>query len=94
MPNPDSLGPASITIGTATSAFMGFLPKFSEVRRAEPDDEGMTKDIRLGQVAACSVAIGTGVIVSSITGSPVPAVVAIIMCALLIWCYQNARKAV
>lgn len=94
MPNPESLGPASISIGTATSAFMGFLPKFSDVRRAEPDDEGMTKDLRLGQIAASSVAIGTGVIVSSITGSPVPAFVAVLMCAILIWCYQNARKAV
>lgn len=94
MPNPEALGPASISIGTATSAFMGFLPKFSDVRRAEPDDEGMTKDIRLGQIAASSVAIGTGVIVSSITGSPVPAFVAVLMCVILVWCYQNARKAV
>lgn len=94
MPNPDALGPASISIGTATSAFMGFLPKFSDVRRAEPDDEGMSKDIMLGQIAACAVAIGTGVIVSSLSGSPVPAVVSVLMSALLVWCYQNARKAV
>lgn len=93
MANPDAVGPASISIGTATSAFMGFLPKFSDVRRADPGDEGMAKDIRLGQVAACSVAIGTGVIVSSLTGSPVAAVVSVLMSLILVWCYQNARKA-
>jgi len=93
MANPDALGPASISLGTATSAFMGFCPSFSEVRRADPSDEGMTKDIRLGQVAASAVAIGTGIIVSYLSGSPVPAVVSFMMSALLVWCYQNARKA-
>jgi len=92
MPNPEALGPASVSIGTATSAFMGFLPSFSEVRRADPKDEGMEKDIRLGQIAACSVAIGTGIIVSYLSGSSVPAVVSLLMSALLVWCYQNARK--
>lgn len=93
MPNPNALGPASISLGTATSAFMGFLPSFSEVRRSDPKDEGMAKDIRLGQIAASSVAIGTGIIVSYLSGSSVPAVVAVLMSALLVWCYQNARKA-
>lgn len=93
MANPEALGPASISIGTATSAFMGFLPKFSDVRRADPNDEGIQKDIRLGQIAACSVALGTGVIVSSLSGSPAPAIVAVLMCVILVWCYSNARKA-
>jgi hypothetical protein len=47
----------------------------------------------LGQIASCAVAIGTGVIVSSLTGSPVPAVVAVLMSAILVWCYASARKA-
>lgn len=93
MPSPESLGPAGISIGTTTSAFMAFLPSFTEVRRADPDDEGMEKDLKLGQIAACSVAIGTGIIVSYVSGSSVPAVVSVLMSALLIWCYQNARKA-
>lgn len=92
MPNPEALGPASITLGTATSAFMGFLPKFSDIRRAEPDDEGMKKDVWLGQVAAAAVAIGTGLIVSSLSGSPVPAFVAVLMTVVLAWCYQSAMR--
>lgn len=93
MPNPEMVGPASLSIGTATSAFMGFLPKFSDVRRADPDDAGMAKDIRLGIFAAVAVSVGTGVIVSSLSGSPVPTVTAAIMCAILVWCYGSARKA-
>lgn len=93
MPKPEALGPASISIGTATSAFMGFLPSFTEVRRSSPDDVGMQKDLRLGQIAATAVAVGTGIIVSYMSGSSVPVVVSILMSVLLIWCYQNARKA-
>lgn len=89
----DILGPASISLGTATSAFMGFLPRFSEVRRADPTDEGMNKDIRLGEIAAIAVAMGTGLIVSSLTQSSVPTVVSALMCAILVWCYHTARKA-
>lgn len=87
------LGPASISLGSTTSAFIAFLPSFTEVRRAAPDDEGMTKDIRLGQIAAVAVAMGTAVIVSSLSGSPAPVVAAAVMCVVLILCYQNARKA-
>ena len=94
MPNPEALGPASLSIGTATSAFMGFLPKFSDVRRADPGDEGMAKDIRLGEIAAVAVAMGTGLIVSSISGSPLPTVVAALMCILLVWCYESAKRTV
>lgn len=72
---------------------MGFLPKFSDIRRADPNDEGMTKDILLGQIAAVAVSVGTGVIVSSLTGSPIPALVSVLMCVILIACYQAARKA-
>lgn len=93
MPNPEALGPASISIGTATSAFMGFLPSFSEIRRADANDESMAKDIRLGIVAAVTVAMGTGLIISNVSGSPVPAVAAGVMCLILAGCYQSARKA-
>lgn len=93
MANPEALGPSSIALGTATSAFMGFLPKFSEIRRADPNDEGMNKDILLGQIAAVAVSVGTGVIVSSLTGSPIPAFVAVLMCVILLGCYNAARKA-
>jgi hypothetical protein len=94
MPNPEALGPASISVGTATSAFAGFMPRFSDIRRADPGDEGMRKDIRLGAIAATAVGMGTGIIVSSVSGSPVPTVVAAIMCLILVWCYGNAMKAV
>lgn len=94
MPSPEAFGPASLAVGTATTAFMGFLPSFSEVRRADPDDEGMSKDIKLGQIAACAVGMGTGLIASTIVGSYIPFLVASLMCALLVWCYYSARKAV
>jgi hypothetical protein len=94
MPYPDALGPSSIAISSATSAFIGFLPRFQDIRRAEPDDEGMRKDVQLGMVAAFAVSMGIGLIVSNATGSPYPAGVALLMCLILFGCYQAAFKAV
>lgn len=92
MPYPDSLGPSSIAIGSATSAFMGFLPKFQDVRRAGADDEAMRKDLQLGLIAAFSVSLGVGLIISNATGSYYPAMVAVGMSAVLAGCYAAAMR--
>jgi hypothetical protein len=94
MPYPEALGPSSIAISSATSAFMGFLPKFQDVRRAEANDDGMRKDIKLGMIAAVSVSMGIGIIVSNLTGSPYPAIVTFLMCLVLAGCYQAALRSV
>jgi hypothetical protein len=93
MANPDALGPASMALGTTTTVFMSFLPKFTDVSKADPGDTGMTKDIRLGEIASVTVAMGTGLIFSHFTGSPAPVVVSAVMCTVLILLYENARKA-
>lgn len=92
MPYPDAMGPSSIAIGSATSAFIGFMPRFSEIRRSDPGDDGMKKDVQLGEIASVAVSLGIGVIVSNVTGSPVPAIVAAVMCAILIACYNAALR--
>lgn len=92
MPNPQALGPASIVMSNVTTAFIGFLPSFTEVRRAGTDDREMKKDLKLGIVAAVSLGVGTGIIVSNLTGSPVPVVVSIVVSAILIGCFQAAMR--
>lgn len=90
----DILGPAALSISQGVSAFQFFLPKLSDVRKTNPAvDLDMVGDVRLGEVAAATLCIGIGAIVSSLTGSPVPAVVALIMVGILICVYETALRA-
>ncbi len=92
MPNPEALGPASLAVGQSVSSFSIFLPKFTDVRQANPKDETMIKDLRLGEFGAATVAIGVGLILSSISGQPAPAIVSVIMVLILVMLYEKAMK--
>src|SRR3546814_5781067 len=84
MPNPEALGPASLALGNTVNSFGVFLPKLTDVRRASRGDDSMRKDVRLGQIGAVSVAMGFGIILSSLSGSPVPVYVWFSMSAVII----------
>lgn len=85
------VGPATLVVSQGFSAFATFLPKLTDIRKADakinPDIVG---DVRLGEVAAFAFCVGTGVIVSSLTGSPVPTVVAVLMGLSLVCVYETA----
>lgn len=86
----DVFGPAALAAGQALSSFTTFLPRLSEVRKADPGDPGMLGDVRLGEVAACAVSIGIGVIASSLSGSPIPMYAAAFIAIILIAVYETA----
>ena len=91
MTNADMVGPASLAISQGVTAFLSFLPKLSEIRKADPaTDPGMVGDVRMGEVAATAVCVGVGTIVSSLTGSPLPAFVAVLVALVLICIYESA----
>lgn len=92
MPNPEALGPASLAVGQAVGSFSVFLPKFTDVRQSAPGNVTMQKDVRLGEFAAATMSIGIGVILSSLSGSPAPAVVSIIMAGVVIALYEQALR--
>lgn len=85
------VGPATLVVSQGFSAFATFLPKLTDIRKTDaklnPDIVG---DVRLGEVAAFAFCVGTGVIVSSLTQSPVPAVVAVLMGLSLVCVYETA----
>lgn len=89
----DVFGPASLAAGQTISGFLAFLPRLSDVRKAnagaEPDIVG---DVRLGEVAASAMAIGVGVIASSLSGSPVPMYAAAFVAVILIAVYEIALR--
>ena len=92
MANPEALGPASLAVGQSVTSFSIFLPKFTDVRQANPKDDTMIKDLRLGEIGAATVAIGVGLILSSISGQPAPAVVSVIMVVILVALYEKALR--
>lgn len=87
---PESLGPATIAIGQAVGAFTAFLPNFVEVGKADKDT--VKGEVRLGEIAAVSIAGGIGVLLSWLTGSTVPLVVSLLISALLVTMYEIAMR--
>jgi hypothetical protein len=93
VPTSDVIGPASISVAQSIGVFQFFLPKLSDVRKANVAvDVDMVGDVRLGEVAAATVAIGIGTIISSLTQSSVPAVVSVIIAGTLICVYETALR--
>ena len=91
MTSAEMVGPASLAISQGVTAFLSFMPKLSEIRKADPkNDPGMVGDVRMGEVAATAVCVGVGAIVSSLTGNPVPAFVAVVVALTLICIYESA----
>jgi hypothetical protein len=85
------IGPASLAISQGITAFLAFTPRLSDVRKADAKTETtMVGDVRLGEVAATAITVGVGVIASSLTGSPVPAIVAALVALTLICVYESA----
>jgi hypothetical protein len=93
MPNPEIIGPASLAVTQGFSAFQFCLPRLADVRKANSEENpDIVGDVRLGEVAALTLTIGVGAIVSSLTGSPVPAVVSLLIGLVLVCIYEAALR--
>lgn len=91
---PDITGTALLSVTQGISAFGAFLPKISEVRRADPvNNPDVAADIRMGEVAAATLTLGIGVIASSLTGSAVPVYTALLMATILVCLYESTLRA-
>lgn len=89
--NPEIFGPATLCITQGIGAFTTFLPNFTEVRKADPhDNPEVVNDVRMGEVAAVTLTVGISMVASSLTGSPVPTVVALATCVVLVMLYESA----
>lgn len=87
----DIMGPAALSISQGISAFQFFLPKLSDVRKADPaNDPDIVGDVRMGEIAAITLCVGVGAIVSSLSRSAIPAVVSALMAGILVCLYESA----
>jgi hypothetical protein len=87
------IGIATLALTQGFAQFQAHLPKLSEIRKADPaNDPEFTADVRMGEVAAFIGTMGIGVIVSSLTGDPLPTYISLIVCALLIGLYESVLR--
>lgn len=94
LPNPNVFGPATLAMSQGISAFMTFVPNISEIRKADPvNNPDIAADVRMGEIAAATLTMGVGLIASSLTGSPAPTVISLIVCVILIALFESVLKA-
>lgn len=92
LPNPEMFGPAMLGVTQGITAFTTLIPPLADIRKADPSDASFAADVRMGEVGAVTLTLGIGVISSSLTGSPIPAGTAVLMCAILLCVYESALK--
>lgn len=93
MPSSDMFGPATLAVTQGIAAFHSFLPPFTEIRRTTPEDNAaFAADVRMGEVAAVTTTMGLGLIVSSLTGNPLPVYTSAVMCLILVCLYETTLR--
>lgn len=92
--DPSLLGPSTLAVSNGITAFNSFLPKLSEVRKADPQaNPDIAADVRLGEVAAVAVTMGVSMIASSFTGSSAPVLTGAFVSLILVCVYESALRA-
>lgn len=92
--DPNVIGPATLSMTQALALFQNFLPRFAEVRLADPDkNPDVIRDVRMGELAAVLMTLGIGGMTSALTGSQVPAVIAFATCVGMVALYEYALSA-
>jgi hypothetical protein len=87
------LGVAAIALTQTYAQFQSYMPKITDVRKADPADTEMVGDVRMGEIASLIGSLGVGLIVSSITGDPTPAYVSVGVSLTLIMLYEYTLRA-
>lgn len=90
--DPHIIGPATLSMTQSLSLFDAFLPSFRDISKADPGDIGIVRDVRMGELAAVLMTLGIGGMTSALTGSSVPAVVALVTCGGLVLLYETALR--
>jgi choline-glycine betaine transporter len=88
--DPATLSASTLSLGQTVVAYQFFMPRLSEVRRAEPGDMNMRMDVLIGQVAAGALTVAVGVMLGMLTASRVPVFVALAVALVIAAVYQYA----
>lgn len=90
MVDPNGVTASTIAIGQTVFSYSYFLPRLSEVRRADVGDPMMRGDVMLGQLAAGAVSVTVGMLLTWMTGSSLPVVTTLAIAVIIAVIYQYA----
>lgn len=90
MVDPNGVTASTIAIGQTVFSYSYFLPRLSEVRRADAGDPMMRGDVMLGQLAAGAVSVTVGMLLTWMTGSSLPVVTTLAIAVIIAVIYQYA----
>jgi hypothetical protein len=91
--DPITLSVTTMAVTASLGAFYQMLPPISEVRKRSTGEPEFAADVRMGEVMASAIAIGIGGIASSLSGSPLPAMVSVLFAGGLVIMYETTLKA-
>lgn len=89
--NSDTISASLLAVTSGVGLYTSFLPDMAEVRKAMPDDE-LSRDVRIGEVAATSLTVAIGVTASSLSKSVVPAMLSIVAAGGMIFMYESILR--
>ena len=86
---PEVMGPVTVTLAQAVTAFSAFLPDMKDIRRMNyGSDPEFAADVRCGEFNASILVIGTGLLLSALLKSKWPALVAVFTSLFLTAMYE------
>lgn len=89
---PDAGSAATLALTQAVSSFTFFLPKITDVRKADVSDAQAVADIRTGELAGLVVCLGIGAVCSSLARSSLPVMVSGVMALIIIALYESILR--
>lgn len=90
--NESVTGSTLLVVTASVTAFTTIMPKFGDVRRANTNGD-TARDVRMGEAAALGMTVAIGITASSLTKSPVPAMVGIVSALALALMYESVLQA-
>lgn len=90
--NSDQASATLLSVTQSVAVFTTLLPPLSEVRKSRGNADTVN-DVRMGELAASALVVSIGLMASTMTNSPVPAMVAILSAAGLIVMYESVLSA-
>lgn len=80
-----------LSVTASVGVFTALLPEFTDVRKSV-GNESMTNDVRLGEIASAALVVGIGLLASSVTDSPAPAIASVVCAAVLVVMYETVLQ--
>lgn len=90
--DPITLSVTTLAVSTSLGAFYQMLPPISEVRKRSASEPDFAADVRMGELMASAITLSIGGIASSLSGSPLPALVSALFAMSLIGMYEMTLR--